>query len=473
MRVPQAPSAQGHSAPARGTLPMAKAPAPPAPHIPRPPLPVPFYYGWVIAVLCAVTMAVVYGFRYSFSVFFVAILDEFGWDRASTAGILSANILVYGAVVALIGALVDRSGPRLIIPAGAAILSVGILLSSRATELWHFYLLFGGVCALGLAMSGYVPNFVVLTNWFVRRRGAAFGVAQAGSGGSFLLAGLAQLLIAWYGWRSSYVIMAVAFGGAVVLLTAFLVRRRPQDVGLTPDGETAPALQTSAAGHSYTLVVVDEAWANTRWTARRAVATGRFWTLFCANLLIWGFGFALVVTHQAAYARDVGHSAEVIALMVGIYGLVNLAGNLCGFLVDRHGREPVYTLGGAAAALGILALILASDPSRPWLLLAYSALMGFGLGLVAPAATAAHADLFQGPNFGVINGLIVTSFGLGGSLAPWLAGFIYDNTHNYLPAFIFSLVAVVAACGLIWVARPSAVRAVRRTGLSSGAAPGK
>ena len=428
----------------------------------RPPLPVRFYYGWIIVVTAAFTMAVVYGFRYSFSVFFVAILDEFGWERASTAAILSVNIFVYGLFVVPAGVLVDRFGPRIVIPLGAVILTAAIILSSRASAQWHFFLLFGVIGAVGIAMAGYVPNFVVLTNWFVKRRGTAFGVAQAGNGGSFVLAGLAQVLIATVGWRNAYVVLGSVFGGLVVLLTVFLLRRYPRDLGLEPDGDSAEDAVETRPRPRHALQVVDEAWVNTRWTVGLAVRTRRFWALFFANMLLWGFGFALLVTHQAAYARDVGHEPSIIALMVGMYGVVNIVGNLLGFLSDRYGREPVYTLGIVCASLGVVALLLAADPGRGWLLLAYSALFGLGLGLVAPSQSASLADLFQGPNFGSINGLAVTSFGIGGSIGPWLAGFIYDQAQTYVPAFLLSLASILLACALIWVARPSAVRAVRR-----------
>ena len=172
----------------------------------------------------------------------------------------------------------------------------------------------------------------------MKRRGTAFGIAQAGNGGSFVLAALAQVLIATVGWRNAYVILGSVFGGLVILLTVFLLRRYPRDLGLEPDGDSPDDAVETKPGPRHALQVVDEAWVNTHWTVGLAVKTGRFWALFFANMLLWGFGFALLVAHQAAYARDMGHESTVIALMVGMYGVVNIAGNLLGFLSDRYGR---------------------------------------------------------------------------------------------------------------------------------------
>ncbi|MEK7217335.1 MAG: MFS transporter, partial [Chloroflexota bacterium] len=249
-------------------------------------------------------------------------------------------------------------------------------------------------------------------------------------------------------------------GAPVLLLLLLFIRRRPRDLGLFADGEPDQPANPAGAAPRRSLRVVNAAWAERRWTLGSAMRTYQFWALFAANFLVWGVSFSLVTTHHAAYARDSGHSAGLVALMLGVYGIANLVGALCGFLSDRWGREVTYSIGAAIACLGLVALIFAGDPSREWLLLSYSVLCAFGLGLLAPAMSATHADLFQGPHFGAINGLIVTGFALGATLSPWAAGYIYDNFNSYLPSFLFSIACIVGACAAIWVARPSAVRSV-------------
>ncbi len=428
---------------------------------PRPPLPVPFYYGWVMAAVSALTLAVVFGYRFVFSVTFVPLLQEFGWDRATTAGIVSAQVLTYGVLVPVTGVIVDRIGPRVIIPIGVAIATGATLLTSQAHELWQFYLLFGPLAALGTAMGGYIPIFVLMNAWFQRKRATAFGIALAGNGGSFVMAGIGQVLIEHVGWRWAMGLMAAGLGGLTLLLTAVLLRRLPSDVGQEVDGDPAPAAGAPSPAAAR-MEVVDTAWAARRWTARAALATVPFWCFFWANLTLWGIANSMLTQHQAAYVLDAGHTAGAVAAMVGMYGVALVAGNLCGFLADRFGREVVYTGGCLCVFAGLVVLLLATNPELPWLLLVYAVLFGFGFGIISPTATAAIADVFAGPHLGAINGLVVVSFGLGGSFSPWLAGYIYDQTHTYLPAFLLALACIAASVALMWVARPSRVRAVRR-----------
>ena len=237
--------------------------APPAPPTARPSG---LYHGWLVLATVATNMSVVHGFRYSFTVFYVAILMHFGWDRASTAAIGSVNLVTYGLLVAVSGAVVDRFGPRVTIPAGLVVYIIAILLSGFATELWQFYALTGLLAGAGFAFCGYVPNFVVLTNWFVRRRGLAYGVAQAGGGTSFFLAGLAQLAITWFGWRNAYWLMGAGLGIPVLLMNVLLLRRRPQEMGLEPDGKASA--KADAAPVRFQVEVVDPAWVEFRWTLR-------------------------------------------------------------------------------------------------------------------------------------------------------------------------------------------------------------
>src|SRR3989304_2323096 len=141
------------------------------------------FYGWVVLGGSFLTMASVYTLRYSFSFFFVALLEDFpSWGRAATASILSVNVLVYGLALPVVGSLVDRLGPRRVMSLGVVLVGLGAVLLSRAQELWQFYLLFGLVMALGICLTGWVPNTTVLSRSFVRRRGPGPGGDPVGLG---------------------------------------------------------------------------------------------------------------------------------------------------------------------------------------------------------------------------------------------------------------------------------------------------
>ena len=166
---------------------------------------IPMYYGWIIVGVSFINLAVAFGIWYSFSVFFVAILLEFGWTRAATAGVFSAFILVYSVFPIVIGPLLDRLGPRIIFPFGSMVIVIGLLASSRMQSLWQYYLFYGLLAGMVLSSIGHIAHSIILPKWFLRKRGLAVGIAMAGVGiGIVTLVPLSQLMITRFGWRTAY-----------------------------------------------------------------------------------------------------------------------------------------------------------------------------------------------------------------------------------------------------------------------------
>jgi sugar phosphate permease len=139
------------------------------------------FHGWLIVAVGAVSHALGYGSRYSFAVIFPTLLEAFQWPRDTTAAILSFHLLVYGFVAPAAGGLVDRIGPRKTMVFGTIVLALGLALSGRASEPWHFYVTFGALTGGGLCLIGAVPFTTVLRNWFERKRGLAFSLMFLGS----------------------------------------------------------------------------------------------------------------------------------------------------------------------------------------------------------------------------------------------------------------------------------------------------
>ena len=142
--------------------------------------------------------------RHSFSVFFPPVLEEFHWDRGSTAMMLSLHLLIYGGVSPFIGMLSYRWHAKWIIIVGIVVMTASIMACGLSSELWHFYVLFGVCTPVGLALIGSPIVNPTITNWFERYKGLAFSIAQLGSGISFLYAIYAELLISSLGWRIAY-----------------------------------------------------------------------------------------------------------------------------------------------------------------------------------------------------------------------------------------------------------------------------
>jgi len=165
------------------------------------------FYGWVVLVIAFITLVLGYAIRNTFSVFYPTLVKEFGWGRGNTALMFSVTIIAYGVVAPLAGSLVDRFGPRLILPMGAFIAGCGLALCSVATTQWHFYLFYGIMGAAGLSLVGWTPLSAIISNWFVKKRALAFGILAAGFGGSLVFASGAQFLISTFGWQTAYVII--------------------------------------------------------------------------------------------------------------------------------------------------------------------------------------------------------------------------------------------------------------------------
>lgn len=424
----------------------------------------PLFYGWVLLGVIFVTVAVGYGLRYAFSVFYVAILQDFDWSRASTAAIFSLNLLFYGLAAPLAGTLVDRFGPRKVCSLGAILLALGVMACSQATELWHFYVLFGLLAAFGTCLTGFPVQAPIIAAWFVKKRAMALGIGMAGVGANYLLAFLSQYLISWVGWRSAFVIVGLLPLVTILPLALLFMRHRPQDLGLLPDGDLAPAAKTPAgpAAHRSEGLAVDKQWAATEWTVARAARTVRFWLLFFAFFFLWGVGLSLILAHQVALAVDLGYSAIVAASVFSLYGLMNAVGHTGGFLSDQLGREKMATIACLGASASLLLLFFSQGAFQVWILYVYAMGMGLCFGVLSPTINAAAADLFYGKRFGAINGLLAMGFGLGGTLGPWLGGYIYDTTGSYSSAILLVMGTTLTACLFLWLAAPRKVWQIGR-----------
>lgn len=431
----------------------------------------PFFYGWVIVAVTFVCFAVGYATWHSFSIFYVAILEEFGWSRAATAATFSVFTLVYGFYSPVAGGLIDRFGPRRVLPLGAIVLGTGLLLTTRLSTLWEFYLLFGVVAAAGLSSFGSVPAFTVLNGWFVRRRGLAGGLATAGIGvGTLLLVPFLQSVILNYGWRTAYVVLAIGTMTIIPVLAVVFQRHKPEELGLRPDGDAEDAgIEAGGVGKAQPeALVVDKEWAAREWTLRSAARTSRFWLISLARGLEM-VALNVMLTHQAAFFVDIGVDRLVVASVVGTVGIVGSCGKiLWGAISDRLGRELAYTMAFTAGTLGIGIILQTHSGSPPILFYGYGVVYGLCYGASAVLTPVLSADVFHGRRYGSILGGIYMVGNLGSAAGAFLGGYVFDITGSYSLAFAMAIPAMWLACLLFWLAAPRKVRAV--AGRAKGAA---
>ncbi len=425
------------------------------PAVARPRIGMRVHYGWVVLAASFVTLGVMYGTTLAFPVFFVALVQEFGWSRGSAASVFSLNMLVAGLSAPLVGHVVDRYGPRRVLPWGAVLLGAGLLLCALIQRLWHLWLAFGLVAALGAGILGPVAHTALLSNWFIRARGSAIGIAFAGMGaGLFVFSPLAQAAMNRVGWRGTFTLLGLLALVLLLPLTGICQRDRPEDLGIGPDG----AWEALRPGGQPTAREAD---APEGTSLEAALRSPGFWW-FVACFFFTPVAMFSVATHQVAHAVDLGFDKMTAVNVLGTVGILSSVGRvLFGVLSDRIGRLVVASLSYACSGLGILVLLLITPTwGAGWLYL-YAGLFGIAFGARGPIVTAMTADAYRGRHYGTIYGLIHLSNGLGAALGPWLGGALYDATGSYRLAFSVAVGAVGCACLSLWLAgepRPSARR---------------
>lgn len=407
------------------------------------------HYPWVVVGLSFLTVGVAFGCRASFAVFLIVIIQEFHWSRGATAGALLLGALVWSISAPFIGMLFDRYGPRVVLPAGSLIMAMGFFITSFTQTLLHFYIGIGVFMALGFAALPMSTHGIIISNWFVQKRGTAMGIVASGMGaGVLVIVPLSQVLISEMGWRQAYRMLALLLVVLITPLNLLFQRHRPEDVGLSPDSVTTPSTTRTARSISH----------ENGWTLRRAVRSFRFWAL-AMGVFTGALPLHMILIHQVAAAVDAGFSKGLAAATLGLTGFFTSLGMiLLGSTSDRIGREWAYTLGSLAMILGVVLLLTARGPSQVWMLYSFALFFALGFASRQSLYPTIAADLFHGRHFGAINGTLVVFVGAASGMGPWLGGYLFDRFGNYNSAFwIANLLALLSVIS-IWIAGPSRVK---------------
>jgi predicted MFS family arabinose efflux permease len=386
-----------------------------------------------------VTMALLYGIWYSYSVFLVALLREFGWSRGLLAGAFSLFALIHGAMGPLFAALAEKLRPQRVILGGALIVAAGLLLAAETTQWWHLYVAFGGIAAVGIGLCGYVPLIVIIRGWFPTRIGTAAGIATAGiSLGVFAVVPLCQLAIDQFGWRWALRILAAAVALWMAPAVLLFLRQAPRATATVAAGPVCATTPPAAAA----------------WTLAKAIRSWKFWglglALFTSNTAI-----TILMIHQVAYLVDHGAAALVAATVAGTVGLVSAPGKMgWGYLLDRVPRETVYTISSACFLCSLGLLVLAgNNPASPLPYL-YAVSLGVGYAVTAPLTPAICSDLYAGPGFPAIFGAVHVSLGVGTAMGAWAGGAIFDAAGSYAPALWVAAGLTILSVVLLWIVAP-------------------
>ncbi len=380
------------------------------------------HYGWVIVAAGVVAGACGYGTYYAFTLFYIELVAEFGWSGTAVSGAMSLGMMAYGFFGLAMGWCADRFGPRRTVFAGGIIFGIGTALGAWIEALWHLYALYGGITAVGMG-AAWAPLVATVSRWFEARRGLAIGITVlGGSIGVFLIAPLAEALIAARGWREAYLWLGLITGG-LMAGSALLLYRDPADRGLRPYGAgTAAPPQTTAAATGLSPP------AGLASIARRFL----FWHMSLAFGL-WWFAGAIVYIQIAPFLVEKGFDTSFAALALMLFGAGNCVGRIAmGLLSDHIGGARAYRLSMLIAAVAMSCLALTEGPVG---LLAAALAVGFGFGGALPQITTIAVELFGTAAIGVLMGAVLALVGLVGAAGPLAGGMIYDAVQTYAPAF--------------------------------------
>jgi MFS family permease len=384
-----------------------------------------FFYGYIILALCFINMVVMRGVTGAFSVYYLALLETFGWSHSDGASIASVNFLVYALAAPFVGFAFDHFGPRVLMPLGGALVGIGFLLSGFGNSLWQMYFSYGLITALGQGALGFVGHNALISFWFVRRRATAIGIATMGQGlGALIMIPLTELLIGRIGWRLTFMATAGLILVAIVPANALLQRRDPQEVGQFPDGDSAP-VATESGSH------VNRSPGQRDWSLRAAFRSVPFWGITAGHLAL-GTALFMINTHIVAHLVSLGFDKLLAAFVAGLIGFVRIGGTvLWGLVSDKLGRDPTYGVAILVTLAGLGCLIAMSGASPLWFVYLAAVLYSIGHSAGNPTYGAVIADIFSGPKVGLIFGFLEISFGLGSAFGAWIGGYLFDLTGSY------------------------------------------
>jgi MFS family permease len=393
------------------------------------------FYGWrIVGVAFLVDFIAVGFFFYSYGVFFKAIAADLGsGSRFGVSLGLSISNVVGAAVSPFIGRALDRVPVKRIMIAGAVCVSVGFGLLSQISAFWQYYLVLGTLLGIGGSLMGGLASSKLVANWFVARRGTAFGIATVGiSLSGLMMPTAATWLIATVGWRGGFGVYGLCTLAVVVPLVARFVVDRPEVMGLRPDGDGPPSEEAEIRYAAETM-----------WRTRDIVRSRNFWTIALPFALVLS-ALSAILVHLVPYADDLGIPSYRAAWVLSISAGTGVLGKIVfGWLFDRFDARIAVWFSFGMQLAGLLLLMRAHDYAG---LVLAALVFGFGMGGVIPLHASAAGAAFGRLSFGKVAGLLrpvqvpITALGV-----P-LAGWIYDATGSYESAFhLFAGVYVAAA----------------------------
>jgi MFS family permease len=383
---------------------------------------------------------------YAFPIIFGELNKTLGWEMAKVNMGMSIAMVFGGLIAPLLGLALPKLGSKRIIIGGALIMSVSFLLFSRMQALWQYYLIYI-VLAVGWTCTGSIPTVYSVSDWFEKKRGTATGIMMVGVGlGGLTMAPLTRVLIDKLGWETTFVVYAVATSVILIPVSALILKRRPVELGVLPDGEVAVDRPESGRDDEEASPTVAYGW-----TLGAAVRTSAFWVISITFILVT-FGQTALLLNQVVHFQSIGFSPTSASAALGFCAMLGMAGKLFfGWMADRISARKAMALSFGLQAVGTVILIYTGALGSVWY---FVIVWGFAMGGVVALEPLIVAECFGMKSFGVILGMVFVATTVGSATGPTFAGYIFDTRGSYTFAFLVFVITYVLGAGLSLLAVP-------------------
>jgi len=406
------------------------------------------FYGYYLLAVTFLFMILFNGSGvFAFSLFVRPLEASLGWGRGQVMAGFTVYYSMIGIASPIVGRFVDRYGARPVIPVGAVLIGLGFVIVSQMSDLYLFYLGYA-IIGTGAAAMGPVPCSAIIANWFRRKRGLAVGIMAAGIGaGGVVVAPFIGYILSHFDWRTAYLSLAVLVVALTIPLALGVIRTRPSEMGLYPDGDKEPvggpegAASTGGEREGSTL--------------KQALKTPAFWLI---SVACFCYAFPSMGALQASvpFLEDIGYPTATAASALGAIGFGSAVGKiLFGWLCDRMRPSRAFAIGATLLLASVLVLLTVRTDSPLLLIWTYALLLGLGAGAWLPTLAMLASTNFGLRFYGAVFGALNLCLSFGTASGPLFSGMMHDATDSYLATFtIFALLLAIAIPVILLVKRP-------------------
>lgn len=395
----------------------------------------PVFYGWIVWIVATLgLLASAPGQSFTVSLFFDSFIEDFSLTRTTVSALYGLGTFLASLSLTWVGRQIDLHGNRTVSVVIGILFAVSLIL-------WSFVggplaLLIGFIAIRGLGQGALtMVNMTVVAQWFWRKRGrvmslslVAFGLFQA------VYVPWLQRMLETYHWRQVWIILGIGVVLMVVPLSWLLMRNRPEEYDLLPDGAELAAHQQQ-----------EKDFPEDNWSLGEVMRTPIFWIFIFGRAISPAWGTGLII-HQVSIFENLGHTARTAAETYGLMTLVVAAASIMfGYLVDR--MRASYVLVMQLTAL-ITAMIFATFMTEAWMLIIYAAAFGLVMGGGGVFDNAVWVNLFGRLNQGSIRGFVTTTLVTGTAIGPLVFGLSYDLAGSYAPILWLGVILALIPLGL-------------------------